>query len=446
MNHAIIKRVNSTPARTVVDVTSREDLVRFSAPLTHDQERALEKLDAWHTWNTGEPFGLFGAAGTGKTTVIGQWRKTLPMYERVFFLAPTHKAAAVLSESVFPDEAMTIHRALGARQKIDEVTGEERFEPASPYDQPIRYAHVVVVDECSMLGREILGQLLNAQRIHGFKLILMGDPYQLPPVEPELDRARESESFRLCKAPHRIELRQVVRQQGALLQTVHGLRESMGTGELRLARDVQDEEGLVRTWASSAEFLEHFCERALEGARLVAYTNHVVDFVNGAARQRLFPDAQGEEFIPGEVLVARRSFDDPMGAIWYAEQSFVVEHVKTQRHPEYGHLEVTCLQTTCGRSMLVLSKSQTKAWRDHGKKIRRRCEKLKRFGDLTRFKKSIGEVRPGWATTVHKSQGSTWPQTFVVQSDIKECRDRLTRERLLYVAYSRAKYQLHVRV
>lgn len=60
------------------------------------------------------------------------------------------------------------------------------------------------------------------------------------------------------------------------------------------------------------------------------------------------------------------------------------------------------------------------------------------------IKRSYINARPHYATTIHKSQGSTWEQV-VVLSDILRNRKARERNQLLYVAYSRASRALHVR-
>jgi UvrD-like helicase C-terminal domain len=49
----------------------------------------------------------------------------------------------------------------------------------------------------------------------------------------------------------------------------------------------------------------------------------------------------------------------------------------------------------------------------------------------------------GYAITVHQSQGGTFPNCFVDTSNIFTCRNLLMRNRLLYVAYTRASQQLY---
>ena len=115
---------------------------------------------------------LGGYAGTGKTTittVIIDIAKSLNM--RVCLCAPTGKAAKRLQE-VTGYEAKTIHRML----KFD---GKKWFHNE---DNPLE-CDVVIVDEVSMVDLPLFYRLLLSLRDET-RLILVGDPAQLPPVGP----------------------------------------------------------------------------------------------------------------------------------------------------------------------------------------------------------------------------------------------------------------------
>lgn len=103
---------------------------------------------------------LLGGAGTGKTTVL---KHVVEAVEGALLLAPTGKAANRLAQAT-GREAFTVHAAL-FREDL------------------LLRARLVVVDEAGMLGSETLWLLVThlGERI---PLLLVGDPMQLPPVEP----------------------------------------------------------------------------------------------------------------------------------------------------------------------------------------------------------------------------------------------------------------------
>ena len=119
---------------------------------------------------------LTGGPGTGKTTSL---RGIVALYRRmgldVALLAPTGRAAKRLGE-VTDCEAQTIHRALG--MSYNEMTGQVAFKKNG--SDPLE-AHAVIVDEMSMVDLELMQALLEALR-PGCRLVLVGDPDQLPSV------------------------------------------------------------------------------------------------------------------------------------------------------------------------------------------------------------------------------------------------------------------------
>ena len=119
---------------------------------------------------------ITGGPGTGKTTIVqGILSLFSQMGLKALLCAPTGRAAKRLTE-VTGQEASTIHRLLGAG--IDPHTGKLFFQKdeQDPLD-----ADAIIVDETSMVDIELLAYLFHAIR-PGTRLILVGDPDQLPPV------------------------------------------------------------------------------------------------------------------------------------------------------------------------------------------------------------------------------------------------------------------------
>lgn len=137
-----------------------------------------------------------GGPGTGKTTTVARILALLLQGEdapRIALAAPTGRAAARLGEAIahavqrdvaagklaaafaeeIPTQASTLHRLLGWR------SGQVDFRHDA--DNPLPH-DVVVVDEASMIDLPLMAKLVAAVR-EDAKLILLGDPDQLPAVE-----------------------------------------------------------------------------------------------------------------------------------------------------------------------------------------------------------------------------------------------------------------------
>lgn len=119
-----------------------------------------------------------GGPGTGKTTILKGLQELLgQMQLKCLLAAPTGRAAKRLTE-VTGEEASTIHRLL--ESTIDPATGDMVF--VRDESNPLK-ADAIIVDEMSMVDVLLLHSLLKAIPA-GKRIILVGDPDQLPPVGP----------------------------------------------------------------------------------------------------------------------------------------------------------------------------------------------------------------------------------------------------------------------
>ena len=143
------------------------------------QDSALKQVDAWlkdfystspknrqRSW-----FYLAGYAGTGKTTLARHFASNID--GEVCFAAFTGKASLVMRKNGCVG-ASTIHSLI--YRTIEEKDGTIYFEinPQSPVSE----ASLIIIDECSMVNKEIAYDLLS----FGVPVLVLGDPAQLPPV------------------------------------------------------------------------------------------------------------------------------------------------------------------------------------------------------------------------------------------------------------------------
>lgn len=138
----------------------------------NQQSEALEKIQRWlKTPGSPQVFRVFGYAGTGKTTVA---KEVANMVGRTQYAAYTGKAALVLrSKGCF--NASTIHGLIYKPE--DGPDGKPTFV-LNP-ESPICGASVVIIDEVSMVAEDLGKDLLS----FGKKVLVLGDPFQLPPIK-----------------------------------------------------------------------------------------------------------------------------------------------------------------------------------------------------------------------------------------------------------------------
>lgn len=158
---------------------------------------------------------LTGGPGTGKTTSL---RGVLALFDAMgletALAAPTGRAAKRLGE-LCGMEAFTIHRLLETR--FDPATEKLLF--AHDEEDPLK-ADAVIVDETSMVDIALMRGLLAALR-EDCRLILVGDPDQLPSVGPG---NLLSDLIRSGRIPM-VRLTEIFRQaaESAIVMNAHGV-------------------------------------------------------------------------------------------------------------------------------------------------------------------------------------------------------------------------------
>ena len=148
-----------------------------SVSATQQQIEALQKMAAKRL------SVLTGGAGTGKTTVVRSFLSSENILsEGVLLLAPTGKARVRLGN-------MAQQRGIEAKTVAQFLMRQGRFDYdlmlplANEQKEKYSGAKNVIIDECSMLTTRDLYVLLDAIDLAKVnRVILIGDPYQLPPI------------------------------------------------------------------------------------------------------------------------------------------------------------------------------------------------------------------------------------------------------------------------
>ena len=206
-------------------VFAEQLLNRLGHAPTPGQRKAIEALERLlATSKSRSTLVLKGYAGTGKTTLVGALVKVLRAQGHpAILLAPTGRAANVLSGYAHAP-ASTIHRRVYKVEGEEDGIGHMSVAPNKDTDT------LFVVDEASMIGTTGGGgdrlfqdrNLLQDLADHVFsgkgnRLLLIGDPAQLPPVGDERSPALDVKVLREVHDLNAgsVELTEVVRQAEA---------------------------------------------------------------------------------------------------------------------------------------------------------------------------------------------------------------------------------------
>ncbi len=290
---------------------------------TPDQARLFELLHGFlldAASGQRPTFLLTGYAGTGKTSVVSALVQALPAlgYDCVL-LAPTGRAAKVLA-GYSGRPAHTIHKHI-YRQSGEGGGAGLKFQLL-----PNRGRHTVyVVDEASMIADEAgFGErgLLTDLLAYVFggegtrpdnRLLLIGDPAQLPPVgqtaSAALDPAILAGRFRCAVTT--CTLRQVMRQseESGILANATALRDELLVPKPHPRLRTRGQRGI---WAMSGERLEDGLRYAYdkfgtEGTTVICRSNKRANEYNQLIRRIIF-DAEDELQGGDYLMIARNNY------------------------------------------------------------------------------------------------------------------------------------------
>jgi hypothetical protein len=425
-------------------VTSK---VTTAFPLNEDQAAAVSAMVQFLDRKSEMFFRLVGPAGTGKTFCIKDLINRIR--GRLVFTAPTNKATKVLRESVTTDDykpdCRTIYSLLGLKL---EANGEIQ-ELAAPED-PIDLSRflAVVVDEASMLNKQLVEYMVQAAETQNIQFILMGDEFQLPPVGE-----KKSVIWALDAPEHR--LTKVMRHDNQILALVTRIRGLM-SHPCPTVRVVSDNDGTEGVWEMKAvDFYAKMREMAraghftrVNGAKAVAWRNVTVDEMNKVIRNEIF-DNPAAEWVVGDrltMLAPAKDFDGEDVA--HTDDEGVVTAINEAWHPLYEQFLCNAVSVTfddnhTGTVWLIHPSARAEFERYLTSLAAQAREQRSLWKTYWQIKESFHSAKHAYAITAHRAQGSTYEIGFVNYRDILLNRDRVEALKCLYVAFTRFKKMLH---
>ena len=433
-------------------------MAEYLRGLSPDQAFALAEMHNFTASPNATRHALSGPAGSGKTFLIAQFIGETA--RKVRLTATTNKAAAVAARMAPGREPMTIHSLLGLQPEADTRRG--RMVLKRKRDPKVARGELVIVDEASMVDSELLAVIDDDAKRIGFRVLFVGDAYQLPPifesVSPAFDKVRTSH----LTTVHRQAL------DNPLIATATGFRrvldgkpfpviETRGKGVLCV--ETAQFDALTMAAFDSADYQSDpdFC-------RALAWTNARVGELNKAIRRHLLGAvADRHPFIPGEQVIVNEAVADDDELLLPTEARVTVIAADRSRITDNdtgitvdGHRVEVISGDTRARLFVADSRQAVGAllevYARKAKALQTEADQARKAGapweaiDQDRraawrqffdTKRQFADLRPPHASTVHKSQGSTYQHAFIDIGDIGRCTRADLVARLAYVALTR---------
>lgn len=273
---------------------------------------------------------LSGYAGTGKTTVISHITHS-PQFigKRIILTATTNKAVAVL-QSVSNKYSSniryaTIHKLLKTKRVID-INGYESYImnvddiPDKANKKSIHYYDLIIVDEASMVSKQLFDNILSISKSIKGKFIFLGDSFQLPPVNEKRSLVFGHST------PFKINLTKVERVKNNILILSMRIRKSIETNDKIKFKDlICDHLSYFRDFK---QFISNYWTKLKEEQKeciILAYTNNRCGYINNSVRKLIFGNDVGK-YSNGELIIFN-NFYKGLNRNFYTSQQETIKSV-----------------------------------------------------------------------------------------------------------------------
>jgi exodeoxyribonuclease-5 len=380
--------------------------------LSSQQIDATRAVKHWWHKTTNQVFKLFGYAGTGKTSLAQHLANELDV--KVMFSAYTGKAVNVLKQKGCP-AAKTVHQLIykpvekgRSRLKklekeleeiylalksnhysddsilIDEkylevfnaIAKEKRdnsvlFSLSETSD--LQFVDLLVLDEASMIDATVANDLLG----YGVRILVLGDPAQLPPIRGSGYFTSNSEPDYLLTEIHRQALDNPILHLATLARSKKHIDFGQyGDSHVLKIQDVANTELFVNPKEFDIILTGKNVTRAAYNTRL-----------------RELHGRTSESPVKGDKLVCTKN-NHPIGltngSIWY------VDEVLGEEHDSY-QMDVCSEEDSSNRLCVNVSK-----------------DILHKKDSVNWYEvKDLDQFEYGYSVTVHKAQGSQWDKVLL---------------------------------
>lgn len=421
--------------------------------LNSDQTEAAKEILQF-LFSKNKELIISGSAGTGKTFLMQYIIKDLlDSYKTmcktmsieytdytIYLTATTNKASKVLGENIDKDTC-TIYSLLNLTVRNNYSNGKQiliKNNNNNANKKPFMNS-LIFIDECSMIDSNLYKHIYDdlLAKDNNNKIIYIGDVNQLPPVD-------EAISPVFSKDIPTVYLTEQMRNNAIpnLMKLSEQFKQTVQNGIFNPIK--ADSKNIIHLSGKdfSKKIEEYFIKNTTD-SKILAYTNDYVNKYNTYIRNSLhYP----KNFIENEIVIVNTPYllTTTNGKLsLYAELEMRIVEVLPKTKLEYGSYSLECftyLSDQTGKTQL-----HSPVNIDEYYSLLKTISKKKDWDSYFYFKDNIIDIRPSYASTVHKSQGSTYDNVFIDLNDIGKHWKNNEVARMLYVAFTRAKYNIFLR-
>jgi len=456
-------------------MTNKDEVI-----LTDDQRKAFERISNFFNSPFSNIFLLQGYAGTGKTFLSIRLVEYLSedFSNKIIITAPTHKALKVLKDELNLEylnvDFATIHSAFGLREFIDGY-GNLIFIPDKNIKPKINNFNILIVDEVSMLEDDLFYRIIKrTENNKNFKVLLIGDPAQIPPVN------------RLDSLPFDIKSQSIFKIEKYIFTEI--IRQKYGHPIIEIATNVRnnllEEQVFIssqnkKTKLGNVQFLdfkkneeefisllhEKFTSTEFENdsdySKVLAWTNQTVDNMNDVIRSMIFNDQIGK-LLPREKIIMDTPWvvndkvifnnNDELEVKQFTIRQLNVPSMVTMKYYDTTVIKKTYDGKTIQDNIKVIHEDSELAY-ENQLDLLKKIAKKEQQGTFNARKKWIkyyenlnifAHIKYNYALTCHKSQGSTYKNVFLLNFDVDFNNRIRERNRIKYTAITRPKENLYI--
>lgn len=418
--------------------------------LSQDKQKALEAFNQFILNPTDRTMVINGGAGTGKTVLIPHIvtsfidlnsalklikpdHPDVDMYD-IVISATTHKALKVVNDATkdfkLLRETKTLHSLLGLKHYYDRK-GESKFTLNAKHDLGAFFSekrlNLLVIDEASYIGEDLFCHIqiaLNA--FPNLKIVYIGDKRQAKPVNEDI-----SPIFKYADVYVELTERFRFPHGGTIHSNAIKVESSIDTG-LDLPPFTFDDKFEI---LGKARFINKVNTEIISkgmDTKIIAYHNHTCIKYNNDIHSVMY---DSDRYVRGQQVIANTSHKCRGHAI-QNETTLTVQKIYEPEIVEgilaYGIQFNHYLPTL----FIPLNASELK------EKLQEAASQ-RQWAKFMYLKELFIDVRPNWAMTSHKSQGSTFDNVIVDFNDLA-CAPKEDFLYLLNVAITRARNKVYI--